>query len=199
MSGILIGVAAVIILIAAGNGASAAIKNSISALGSNTLTVTSNSTAAGRRVGGGAAGRGRGLGGGFGGAFGGGARPAAGRRCRGGRRRACRRWRAAARRAAAGAAGGTVDNGTQVRSPALTMDDAQALLDPVQAPDVVSVAPVVNATSVTATYAGASHTVGTFNGDHPELPGERQRHGRRRGRRSPSPTTTSAAGWRWSG
>ena len=51
MSGILIGVAAVIILIAAGNGASAAIKNSISALGSNTLTVTSNSTAAGRRVG----------------------------------------------------------------------------------------------------------------------------------------------------
>jgi putative ABC transport system permease protein len=60
-----------------------------------------------------------------------------------------------------------VDNGTQIRSPALTLDDAQALLDPVQAPDVVSVAPVVQASSVTATYAGASHTVGTFNGTTP--------------------------------
>ena len=36
-----------------------------------------------------------------------------------------------------------------------------------QAPDVVSVAPVVNATAVTATYAGASHAVGTFTGTTP--------------------------------
>jgi len=49
----------------------------------------------------------------------------------------------------------------------LTLADAQALLDPVQAPDVVSVAPVVNATAVTATDAGASHAVGTFNGTTP--------------------------------
>jgi putative ABC transport system permease protein len=172
MSGILIGVAAVIILIAAGNGASAAIKNSISALGSNTLTVTSNSTAAGRRVGGGGAGRGAGaVGGGLGGAFGG-AGGAGGARAGGA---------GAARAGAAGGAGagggagggaagggaGTVDNGTQTRSPALTLADAQALQDPVQAPDVVSVAPVVNATAVTATDAGASHAVGTFNGTTP--------------------------------
>jgi putative ABC transport system permease protein len=182
MSGILIGVAAVIILIAAGNGASAAIKSSISALGSNTLTVTSASTAAGRRVGGGGAG-GSGV---FGGAFGGGAaRPggagAGGARAGGaggagaggaggagaGRAGGAGAGRAGGAGAGPGGAAGTVDNGTQIRSPALTLADAQALLDPVQAPDVVSVAPVVNAPTVAATYAGAAHTVGTFNGTTP--------------------------------
>jgi putative ABC transport system permease protein len=159
MSGILIGVAAVIILIAAGNGASSAIKSSISALGSNTLTVTSASTAGGgRRTGGGAPRGGAGLGGGFGGAFGGGGARPGGAAAGGGARPGG---------GAGGAGAGTVDNGTEIRSPALTMDDAQALLDPVQAPDVVSVAPVVNAPSVTATYAGASHAVGTFNGTTP--------------------------------
>ena len=44
MSGIIIGVAAVIILIAAGTGASAAVQKNFSSLGSNTLTVTSVST-----------------------------------------------------------------------------------------------------------------------------------------------------------
>jgi putative ABC transport system permease protein len=172
MSGILIGVAAVIILIAAGNGASAAIKNSISALGSNTLTVTSNSTAAGRRVGGGGASRGAGaVGGGLGGAFGG-AGGAGGARAGGaGAARAGGAGGAGAGGGAGGGAAGggagTVDNGTQTRSPALTLADAQALQDPVQAPDVVSVAPVVNATAVTATDAGASHAVGTFNGTTP--------------------------------
>jgi putative ABC transport system permease protein len=171
MSGIFIGVAAVIILIAAGNGASAAIKNSISALGSNTLTVTSNSTAAGRRVGGGGAGRGAGaVGGGLGGAFGG-AGGAGGARAGGaGGARAGGVGAGAGRTGGGGAVGGgagTVDNGTQTRSPALTLADAQALQDPVQAPDVASVAPVVNATAVTATYAGASHAVGTFNGTTP--------------------------------
>jgi len=174
MSGILIGVAAVIILIAAGNGASAAIKSSISALGSNTLTVTSASTAAGRRVRGGGA-RGGGV---FGGAFGGGAaRPggagAGGARAGGaggagaGGAGGAGAGRAGGAGAGPGGAAGTVDNGTQIRSPALTLADAQALLDPVQAPDVVSVAPVVNAPTVAATYAGASHTVGTFNGTTP--------------------------------
>jgi putative ABC transport system permease protein len=175
MSGIIIGVSAVIILIAAGNGASASVQKSISALGSNTLTVTSISTGAGGR-GGGGGGRGGFGGGGGGGGFGGGAGGAA--------------------RAAGGAAGGlggllggggaggargaqggannrnaassaTVNNGTRSRVPALTLADAEAMLDPTTAPDVESVAPVVNAQNVTATYEGASHTVATFVGTTP--------------------------------
>jgi putative ABC transport system permease protein len=47
------------------------------------------------------------------------------------------------------------------------MDDVRALTDKEQAPDVLGVAPVVTAQSVTATYAGATHTVGTFNGTTP--------------------------------
>ncbi|MFC4950511.1 ABC transporter permease [Pseudonocardia sp. GCM10023141] len=148
MSGILIGVAAVIILIAAGTGASAAIQKSISALGSNTLTVTSASTGAGGR-GGGAAGGARA------------AVPGGGLRAGGG---------AARGRGAGGAGGagtGTVNNGTKTQLTQLTLDDAQALMDPVLAPDVASVAPVVSAQSVTGTFEGASHTVGTFSGTSP--------------------------------
>jgi putative ABC transport system permease protein len=44
------------------------------------------------------------------------------------------------------------------------MDDVRSLTDKAQAPDVLGVAPVVSAQSVVATYAGATHTVGTFNG-----------------------------------
>jgi putative ABC transport system permease protein len=44
------------------------------------------------------------------------------------------------------------------------MADAQALTDKAAAPDVLGVAPVVSASSVTATYSGASHSVGTFTG-----------------------------------
>ena len=51
--GILIGVAAVIILVAVGTGSSKAVQDQISSLGSNTLTVTASSTAAGGRGGGG--------------------------------------------------------------------------------------------------------------------------------------------------
>ena len=47
------------------------------------------------------------------------------------------------------------------------MDDAKALTDKTAAPDVLGVAPVVSAQSVTATYDGASHTVGTFTGSTP--------------------------------
>jgi len=54
--GILIGVAAVIILVAVGTGSSKAVQDSISRLGSNTLTVTSTSSAGGGRGGGGGAG-----------------------------------------------------------------------------------------------------------------------------------------------
>ena len=142
MSGIIIGVAAVIILVAAGNGASAAIQKSISALGSNTLTVTSTSTGAGGRT----AGRGGG-----GGLFGGGARGGA----------------PGGGPAPGAPATGTVDNGTRIRTPQLTLDDAEALVDPALAPDVVSVAPVVSAQSVTATDDGASHAVATFVGTAP--------------------------------
>jgi putative ABC transport system permease protein len=122
--GILIGVAAVIILVAVGTGSSAAVQDSISRLGSNTLTVSSNSTAGGGR------------GGGFAALFGGG-----------------------------GSTGTTT--GTKTRGSALTMDDAKALTDKTTAPDILGVAPVVSAQSVTATYTGASHTVGTFTGSTP--------------------------------
>jgi putative ABC transport system permease protein len=50
--GILIGVAAVIILVAVGTGSSKAVQDQISSLGSNTLTVSASSTAAGGRGGG---------------------------------------------------------------------------------------------------------------------------------------------------
>jgi putative ABC transport system permease protein len=47
------------------------------------------------------------------------------------------------------------------------MEDARALTDKTQAPDVLGVAPVVSAQSVTATYEGASHSVNTFTGTTP--------------------------------
>ncbi|MGZ4602092.1 MAG: ABC transporter permease, partial [Kineosporiaceae bacterium] len=59
---------------------------------------------------------------------------------------------------------GAVSNGTQTRVAQLTLQDAQALTDKTQAPDVAAVAPVVTAQSVTATYQGASHSVGSFIG-----------------------------------
>jgi putative ABC transport system permease protein len=149
MSGIIIGVSAVIILVAAGTGASAAVQKSISTLGSNTITITSVSTGAGGRT----AGRGGFGGGGFGGGAAGGGVRAGGGGAPGG---------------AAGAAGtGTVDNGTRIRTPQLTLEDAEALVDPTNAPDVVSVAPVVTAQNVTATDNGASHAVATFTGTSP--------------------------------
>jgi putative ABC transport system permease protein len=123
--GILIGVAAVIILVAVGTGSSAAVQDQISSLGSNTLTVSSSSGGTGGRGGGG---------GGFGGFFGGGSR---------------------------------VSSGTQTRAAALTIADAVALSDKSQAPDVLSVAPTVSASSVIATYTGATHTVSTFTGTTP--------------------------------
>jgi len=121
--GILIGVAAVIVLVAVGTGSRASVEASINRLGSNVLSVTSTSTAGGGRAG-------------FGGfpGFGG-----------------------------LGQAGGTT-TGTKTRSRQLTMEDARALTDATRAPDVLGVAPVVSAQSVTAAYDGASHTVGTFTG-----------------------------------
>ena len=131
--GILIGVAAVIILVAVGTGSSQSVQDSISRLGANTLTVSSNQGGTGGRAGRAGAVFGGGAGGIPGGAPGAAATPNA-------------------------------DTGTKTRAAALTVDDAHALFDATLAPDVAAVAPVVTAQSVVATYAGASHTVGTFTG-----------------------------------
>lgn len=125
--GILIGVAAVIILVAVGTGSSKAVQDSISALGSNSLTVTAGS------------------GGGFGG--GGGFGPPGG--------------------LGGGQATTTSQDATTSRAAELTMDDAEAIATSEDTPHVLGVAPVVSATSVTATYEGASHDVGTFTGSTP--------------------------------
>ncbi|WJK33510.1 ABC transporter permease [Solwaraspora sp. WMMA2065] len=94
--GILIGVAAVILLVAVGNGSAQTVNERIEALGTNTITVSAS--------GGGGAG--------------------------------------------------------------LTVAVAEALHDPVLAPDVRSVSPVVS-TSATLTYGDADHSVGQFVGSYP--------------------------------
>ncbi|MFC4034308.1 ABC transporter permease [Streptomyces polygonati] len=105
MLGVLIGVAAVIILLAVGNGSSQSVKDSIEKLGTNSLTISS--------------------GGGFGG-------------------------------------GGSGATSTKP----LTVDDARALANPADAPDIDSVAPEVT-TSQTAVYDGTSHTVPQIVGTYP--------------------------------
>jgi putative ABC transport system permease protein len=116
--GILIGVAAVIILVAVGTGSSKAVQDSIGALGSNTLTITASSGGAG----GGPPGGGAGF-------------PGAG---------------------LLGEADTTTSqNATSTRAAELTMADAQAIATSDEADHVLGVAPVVSASSVTATYDGA--------------------------------------------
>jgi len=56
---------------------------------------------------------------------------------------------------------------TSTSSTALTLADATALQSSYQAPDVESVSPVVNATSVTLTYNGATYSPSTFVGTTP--------------------------------
>jgi putative ABC transport system permease protein len=96
--GVLIGVAAVIILLAVGTGSAQAVQNRIKALGTNTITVL---------------GRGR---------FG----------------------------------RGPATTGTQSQNAQLTLQSVQAISDPTQAPDVLSVSPVVS-TNVTSTYGAATY------------------------------------------
>ncbi len=122
--GILIGVAAVILLVAVGNGSSLKIADNISSLGAGTLTVSSSTS--GRGGGGG------GRGGGF-----------------------------------PGAPGQSTESGPRTQAKKLTLEDAQALVDPKNAPNVESASPVVNASSVTTTYEGAGHAIGQFVGTHP--------------------------------
>jgi putative ABC transport system permease protein len=132
--GILIGVAAVIILVSVGTGSSRSVQEQINSLGSNTLTVQAASTAAGGRGGAGS---------GFGG-FGGPGRPGG-----------------------AASDSSTSQTATQTRTPELTVADAKAVAMSKESPDVLGVAPVVNAQSVTATYDGASHSVGTTTATTP--------------------------------
>ncbi|WP_329103293.1 ABC transporter permease [Micromonospora sp. NBC_01699] len=103
MLGVLIGVGAVILLVAVGNGSAKQITDRIAALGSSTLTVQST---------------------------------------------------------ARGGSGGD----------AITVPTALALRDPVLAPDVRSVSPVVNA-SATITHQGADHQVAQFVGTYPSYLG----------------------------
>ena len=57
--------------------------------------------------------------------------------------------------------------GTQSRSLQLNDGDVTALSDKTQAPDVSAVVPILNAQSVTASYNGASASVGQFTGALP--------------------------------
>jgi putative ABC transport system permease protein len=155
--GILIGVAAVISLVAIGNGSSAAVQSQLSKLGTNTLTVRTSQGGTGGRGGGFGAAL-RGLTGGSAGGSGrtGAAGGTAGSGSAG----------AGSIGAGTGAAGSgaSVSTSTQTRLPSLTLADAAALQGTSLAPDVAAVAPVVDASSVVATVGGASHTVGTFIG-----------------------------------
>ncbi|MDN3354786.1 ABC transporter permease [Actinomadura sp. DC4] len=128
MLGILIGVGAVIVLVAVGNGSSQQIKDQISRLGANSLTVTPSTSGGGGRGGGGF--------GGFG--------PAGG---------------------AAGAGGQSSGPRTQAHD--LTVDDAKALVDQVNAPSVKSASPVATSSQVTTAYEGTSHTISQFVGTYP--------------------------------
>ncbi|SOD74109.1 putative ABC transport system permease protein [Jatrophihabitans sp. GAS493] len=144
--GILIGVSAVIILLAVGTGSSAAVKSRIAKLGSATITVSRQANGNGRAGsgGGGAGGAARAFGGGGfgGGAFGGGGGAAAG-----------------------GAS--TSGSATKTRTTDLTLDDAKALTDTSQLPDVKLVAPQASATSVVGGYTGVTHTISSFLGSTP--------------------------------
>jgi putative ABC transport system permease protein len=111
--GVLIGVAAVIILLAVGTGSAQAVQNRIKALGTNTITVLS---------------RGR---------FG----------------------------------RGPATTGTQSENAQLTLRSVQAISDPSQAPDVLSVSPVVS-TDVTATYGAATYDTPVVGTTPEYLPAE---------------------------
>ena len=109
MLGILIGVGAVIVLVAVGNGSSVAVQKSLTRLGTNSLTVLSGQ-------------RGR---------FG----------------------------------PGTTGAASASSARKLTIDDAVALSDTSQAPDIKTASPVVS-TSASCVYAGTSHTT-TITGTWP--------------------------------
>jgi putative ABC transport system permease protein len=106
--GMTIGVAAVIILIAVGNGSSKAVEERIESLGTNVLLVESGAIRGGARFG-----------------------------------------------------------GASSSAVSLTKQDAAALQNRSEAPDVKSASPVVNATGVTLVFDGTSYEPGTFVGTTP--------------------------------
>ncbi|NJP88056.1 FtsX-like permease family protein [Nonomuraea sp. FMUSA5-5] len=116
--GILIGVAAVIMLVAVGEGSSQSIQQNIQRLGANTLTISPSFSGGGGAM--------RGPGG-----------------------------------------GGGANTGPRTQARQLSLADAKALTDKTLAPSVKSVSPVVNASSSTATYGAASHSVAQFVGTYP--------------------------------
>ncbi|MCT9933276.1 ABC transporter permease [Planotetraspora sp. A-T 1434] len=126
--GILIGVAAVILLVAVGEGSSQQIQRNIQRLGSNTLTVSPSTSGGGGRGGGG-------------GLFGGGGGGVADARQR--------------------------NPGPRTQAKDLTVQDAEALADPRNAPSVKSVSPIVTAQGLTAAFEGAGHSIGQFVGTYP--------------------------------
>jgi putative ABC transport system permease protein len=107
MLGILIGVSAVIILVAVGAGSAAKNRKALEALGSNTLTVSAGGFGQGNR------------------------------------------------------------GGTQSRNLQINDGDVAALADPLQAPNVAAVVPLVNAASITASLNGSSAAIGQFVGTTP--------------------------------
>jgi putative ABC transport system permease protein len=66
-----------------------------------------------------------------------------------------------------GGFGGRATTGTQSKPANLTAADVTALEDKTQNPDVVAVAPVTTASSVTAVYQGASYSPSSFVGTTP--------------------------------
>jgi putative ABC transport system permease protein len=66
-----------------------------------------------------------------------------------------------------GGFGGRATTGTQSKAANLTATDVTALEDKTQNPDIVAVAPVTTATSVTAVYQGASYSPSSFVGTTP--------------------------------
>ncbi|GAA2726906.1 ABC transporter permease [Actinocorallia aurantiaca] len=66
-----------------------------------------------------------------------------------------------------GAPGQSTESGPRTQAKKLTIEDAQALVDPKNAPNVESASPVVNASSVTTTYEGTSHAISQFVGTYP--------------------------------
>lgn len=135
---VLIGVASVIILVAVGTGASASVSSTLNSLGTNTLTVSTDTSG--------------------GGVFGGAEPPLPGAGDDTGEAEATQTP------AEGDPSTGSEQAGTRIRPATLTLEDAEALADPRQAPDVLAVAPVVSPAAVTATFRGASHTVGTTTG-----------------------------------
>jgi putative ABC transport system permease protein len=69
--------------------------------------------------------------------------------------------------AALGSSTVTVQSTSRGTTGGITLETAQALKDPVLAPDVKTVSPVINATSATMTYQGSDHAVSQFIGTYP--------------------------------